>query len=125
MSYAEAPERKRLYTRAIWSTYHKQDFQCCSDSGLPVPIHTTAICGSHLSASVHAICFLWRSQMTDNAGLRAVISKAQVIDELENTLPGWVKRQPTMFPAYIHVLKVPLTSGRLLITPYRHLAARF
>ena len=44
--------------------------------------------------------------MTDNAGLRAVISKAQVIDELENTLPGWVKRQHCMFPNYIHVLKV-------------------
>ena len=44
--------------------------------------------------------------MTDNAGLRGVISKAQVIDELENTLPGWVKRNPIMFPAYIHVLKV-------------------
>ncbi|KAK9839401.1 hypothetical protein WJX81_000001 [Elliptochloris bilobata] len=44
-------------------------------------------------------------KMTDNAGLRAVISKAQVIDELENTLPGWVKRQHCMFPAFIHVLK--------------------
>ena len=43
--------------------------------------------------------------MTDNAGLRAVISKAQVIDELENTLPGWVKRRHYMFPNYIHVLK--------------------
>ena len=44
--------------------------------------------------------------MTDNAGLRAVISKALVIDELENTLPGWVKRKHYMFPNYIHVLKV-------------------
>lgn len=43
--------------------------------------------------------------MTDNAGLRAVISKAQVIDELESTLPGWVKRHHVMYPAYVHVLK--------------------
>ena len=54
--------------------------------------------------SGHINCWMAR-QMTDNAGLRAVISKAQVIDELENTLPGWVKRQHCMFPNYIHVLK--------------------
>jgi hypothetical protein len=46
--------------------------------------------------------------MTENAGLRAVVSKAQIIDELENTLPTWLMRKGgnRWFPAYIHVLKV-------------------
>jgi hypothetical protein len=56
--------------------------------------------------------------MTDNAGLRAVISKAQVIDELESTLPGWVKRHHVMYPAYVHVLKArasPSCEGRVRV----------
>jgi hypothetical protein len=46
--------------------------------------------------------------MTENAGLRAILSKAQITDELENTLPGWLKRQGgnRWYPAYIHILKV-------------------
>lgn len=46
--------------------------------------------------------------MTENAGLRAVVSKAEIIDELENTLPGWLKRQGgnRWYPYYIHMLKV-------------------
>lgn len=46
--------------------------------------------------------------MTENAGLRAIVSKAQIIDELENTIPGWLKRQGgnRWYPLYIHVLKV-------------------
>jgi hypothetical protein len=51
--------------------------------------------------------------MTDNAGLRAVISKAQVIDEQESTLPGWVKRHHVMYPAYVHVLKARASAARL------------
>ncbi len=46
--------------------------------------------------------------MTENAGLRAILSKAQIIDELENTLPSWLKRQGgnRWYPNYIHILKV-------------------
>jgi hypothetical protein len=45
--------------------------------------------------------------MTENAGLRAVVSKAQIIDELEDSLPGWVKRSgaPKWYPPFVHVLK--------------------
>lgn len=46
-------------------------------------------------------------QMTENAGLRAVVSKAQIIDELEDSLPSWVKRSAAArwYPPFVHVLK--------------------
>ena len=48
------------------------------------------------------------AQMTEHAGLRAVISKAQIIDELEDGLPSWAKRLggTAWYPSYVHVLKV-------------------
>ncbi|CAL8463282.1 g2816 [Coccomyxa elongata] len=57
-----------------------------------------------------------QEKMTENAGLRAVVSKAQIIDELENTLPGWLKRQGgnRWYPYYIHMLKLaPAQRGEL------------
>ncbi|KAK9917231.1 hypothetical protein WJX75_002125 [Coccomyxa subellipsoidea] len=57
-----------------------------------------------------------QQKMTENAGLRAILSKAQITDELENTLPGWLKRQGgnRWYPAYIHILKLaPSQRGEL------------
>lgn len=71
----------------------------CDMPGTRKPHCITLTMSSSLSVPGHA-------QMTDNSGLRAMISKAQVIDELENTLPSWVKRQKSLYPNYIHVLKV-------------------
>ena len=44
---------------------------------------------------------------TEHEDLKLLLSKAQVIDELEATLPKWVERlMPDAFPAYVHVLRV-------------------
>ena len=53
--------------------------------------------------------------MTEHAGLRAVISKAQIIDELEDGLPSWAKRLggDDWYPPYIHVLKVRIKPSGL------------
>ena len=46
-------------------------------------------------------------QVKENEGLRFLCSKAEVIDEIETTVPQWVKdRNPGWYPAYVHVLKV-------------------
>jgi len=37
-------------------------------------------------------------------GLRFLTSKAEIIDELEATLPGWLKAR-AWFPPFIHILK--------------------
>jgi hypothetical protein len=37
-------------------------------------------------------------------GLRFLCSKAEIIDELETTLPDWV-RSPTWHPHFVHILK--------------------
>ena len=45
--------------------------------------------------------------MKENEGLRFLCSKAEVIDEIESTVPEWVKkRNPGWYPAFVHVLKV-------------------
>ncbi|KAL3131635.1 hypothetical protein ABBQ38_007932 [Trebouxia sp. C0009 RCD-2024] len=47
------------------------------------------------------------SKVKENEGLRFLCSKAEVIDEIESTVPQWVKdRNPSWYPAYVHVLKV-------------------
>jgi hypothetical protein len=38
-------------------------------------------------------------------GLRLLHSKAEIIDELEATLPKWV-RAATWYPAFVHILKI-------------------
>lgn len=61
---------------------------CCPD--LPYPL--TQVCAP---------------QVKENEGLNFLCSKAEVIDELETTVPDWVKkRNPGWYPAYVHVLKV-------------------
>ena len=48
-------------------------------------------------------------QVKDNEGLNFLCSKAEVIDEIETTVPQWVKdRNPDWYPAFVHVLKVML-----------------
>jgi hypothetical protein len=37
-------------------------------------------------------------------GLRFLCSKAEIIDELESTLPSWIKA-PRWYPKFIHILK--------------------
>lgn len=38
-------------------------------------------------------------------GLRLLHSKAEIIDELEATLPQWL-RSRTWYPAFVHILKI-------------------
>lgn len=45
------------------------------------------------------------SKVTENEGLRFLINKADLIDELELSLPMWLT-QADWFPEYLHVLKV-------------------
>ncbi|PRW33106.1 transient receptor potential channel [Chlorella sorokiniana] len=46
-------------------------------------------------------------KVTENEGLRMLLSKAQAIDELESTIPSWIERLfPGLYPAYLHVLRV-------------------
>ena len=48
-----------------------------------------------------------KTKATEHEDLKLLLSKAQVIDELESTLPKWVERlMPDAFPAYVHVLRV-------------------
>ncbi|KAL0035205.1 hypothetical protein WJX79_005983 [Trebouxia sp. C0005] len=43
----------------------------------------------------------------ENEGLRFLTSKAGVIDELEYTMPRWLKRRnPGWYPPYVHILRV-------------------
>ncbi|KAI8473618.1 MAG: hypothetical protein J3K34DRAFT_518899 [Monoraphidium minutum] len=44
------------------------------------------------------------SKVTQDEGLRFLASKAEIIDELEATLPGWLKAR-AWFPPFIHILK--------------------
>lgn len=44
---------------------------------------------------------------TQDEGLRFLFSKAQIIDELEATLPRWLQRS-SWFPPFVHILKVLL-----------------
>ena len=49
------------------------------------------------------------TQVKENEGLRFLTSKAAVIDELEFTMPRWIKnRNPDWYPAYIHILRVSM-----------------
>jgi hypothetical protein len=48
-------------------------------------------------------CVLW--QATDEDGTKYLKGKAQLIEELESTLPDWV-RQPHWYPPFVHMLKV-------------------
>eukprot|EP00775_Hariotina_reticulata_P003763 gene3763-4022_t len=44
------------------------------------------------------------SKITQDEGLRFLCSKAEIIDELESTLPAWIK-SPRWYPKFIHILK--------------------
>ena len=44
-------------------------------------------------------------QANDDDGTKYLCSKAQLIDELEASLPGWVRR-PAWYPQFVHLLKV-------------------
>ena len=54
------------------------------------------------------------SQAKENEGLRFLTSKAGVIDELEYTMPRWLKRRnPGWYPPYVHILRVSFLGGRI------------
>lgn len=46
------------------------------------------------------------NKVTEDEGLRFLISKATIIDELETTLPKWIRSYPEWYPSFVHVLKV-------------------
>ncbi len=51
-------------------------------------------------------------QATKNEDLKLLLSKAEIIDELEATIPKFVERRlPRFYPAYVHVLRVSTGSG--------------
>lgn len=46
-------------------------------------------------------------RVTANEGIRLLLSKAQVIDELEATVPRWIERRfCELFPPFLHVLRI-------------------
>jgi hypothetical protein len=49
--------------------------------------------------------FLFFCQATDEDGTKYLKGKAQLIEELESTLPDWVRR-PHWYPPFVHMLKV-------------------
>ena len=61
------------------------------------------------SYRLHLIPF----QANDDDGTKYLCSKAQLIDELEASLPGWVRR-PAWYPQFVHLLKVR-PGGRAMI----------
>jgi hypothetical protein len=57
-----------------------------------------------LLLSAHRKPTVWLLVLQDE-GLRLLHSKAEIIDELEATLPQWV-RSRTWYPAFVHILKI-------------------
>lgn len=53
----------------------------------------------HTCTAVHWIC------CAQDEGLRFLTSKAEIIDELETTLPKWV-RSKSWYPPFVHILKL-------------------
>ncbi len=68
----------------------------------------------HTSRVYHTVSSA--SQAKENEGLRFLTSKAGVIDELEYTMPRWLKRRnPGWYPPYVHILRVSFLAIRLLL----------
>lgn len=50
-------------------------------------------------------------QVAENGDLRFMSSRAQIIDELETTIPNWLRRRnPQWYPKFVHILTVGLVS---------------
>ena len=46
-------------------------------------------------------------QVAENGDLRFTASRAQIIDELETTIPAWLRRRnPHWYPKFVHILTV-------------------
>ena len=46
-------------------------------------------------------------QVAENGDLRFMSGRAQVIDELETTIPVWLRRRnPQWYPKFVHILTV-------------------
>jgi hypothetical protein len=54
--------------------------------------------------------WLLARQANDDDGTKYLCSKAQLIDELEASLPGWVRR-PAWYPQFVCLLKVGAAVG--------------
>lgn len=56
-------------------------------------------------------------QVAENGDLRFMSGRAQVIDELETTIPVWLRqRNPQWYPKFVHILTVrlgPITVGNI------------
>ena len=51
------------------------------------------------------------NQVAENGDLRFMSSRAQIIDELETTIPNWFRRRnPQWYPKFVHILTVGLPS---------------
>lgn len=47
------------------------------------------------------------SQATEHEDMKQLLSKAELIDEIESTLPKWIEAMmPHCYPPYVHVLRV-------------------
>ncbi len=53
---------------------------------------------------------LWQCtlvQVAENGDLRFTAGRAQIIDELECTIPAWLRRRnPQWYPKFVHILTV-------------------
>lgn len=46
-------------------------------------------------------------QVAENGDLRFTSSRAQIIDELETSMPNWLRqRNPQWYPKFVHILTV-------------------
>lgn len=88
------------------------EFQMFYDCGNPeaatilMVIYMFVVAVVFLNLLIGIMADSWKT-VKDNEGLRFLTSKAGVIDELEYTMPQWLrKRNPDWYPPYIHILRV-------------------
>lgn len=68
------------------------------------PNHSCAFENNKTNNSQH-------KKATEHGDLKALLSRAQVLDELEATLPPWLERRwPHCWPAFVHVLRLDARS---------------
>ena len=86
----------------------------CQVNAIAQPCASTLMVLTALSSNVKMTVVL---QVAENGDLRFTASRAQIIDELETTIPAWLRRRnPHWYPKFVHILTVgvpPLHGIRL------------
>lgn len=86
--------------RELTAMYMSHSDQNRSPSHAP-----TSACKEHHSSMQTTYTAKAACVSVQDEGLRFLCSKAEIIDELETTLPQWVK-SGTWYPPFIHILKI-------------------